>query len=46
MDSITVNFGPLVVPLQNVAGLPHGATDVNIWSDCLGCGQDSPSPGF
>ena len=32
LDSITANVGLLVIHVQNFAGPPYRATDVNMWS--------------
>ena len=46
MDSITNNFGPLVVPAANFAGPLDRPSDVNIRTACRGYGRDGPSQGF
>ena len=45
MDSITYNFGPLVVPAANFAGPLDGPIDVNIRTACRGYSHRGPSHG-
>ena len=46
MHSTTYNFGPLVVPAANFAGLLDGPSDVNIRTAGRGYGRNGPSQGF
>ena len=46
MDSTTYNFGPIVVPAANFAGLLDRPSDVNIRTACWGYGHNAPSKGF
>ena len=43
MDSMTYNFGPLVVPAANFANPLDGPSDVNIRTAWQGYGHDGPS---